>query len=101
MPLTENKKASNAKWDAANLKRMSLAVPVELHERLTDHVGVTGESVNGFLKRAIDETITRDGIRFNYRDPADNTLTKMNQRESDLIADYESLAENGTITLIK
>ena len=61
MPLTEKKKASNAKWDSVNLKRMSLAVPVDLHERMTDHVRVTGESVNGFIKRAIDETITRDG----------------------------------------
>ncbi len=60
MPLTEKKKASNAKWDSVNLKRMSLAVPVELHEKLTAHVKTTGESVNGFIKRAIDETITHD-----------------------------------------
>lgn len=60
MPLTEKKKASNAKWDAANLKRMSLAVPVDLHDRMREHVKETGETVNGFIKRAIDETIIRD-----------------------------------------
>lgn len=60
MALSEKKKASNAKWDAANLKRMSLAVPVDLHERLTAHTQETGESVNGFIKRAIEETISRE-----------------------------------------
>lgn len=58
--MTEKKKASNAKWDAANLKRMSLAVPVDLHDRMQEHVKETGETVNGFIKRAIDETISRD-----------------------------------------
>lgn len=58
--MTEKKKASNAKWDAANLKRMSLAVPVDLHDRMREHVKETGETVNGFIKRAIDETISRD-----------------------------------------
>ena len=60
MPLTDKKKASNAKWDAANLKRMSLAVPVDLHDRMKEHIKSTGETVNGFIKRAIDETIIRD-----------------------------------------
>ena len=60
MPLTDKKKVSNAKWDAANLKRMSLAVPVDLHDRMQEHVKKTGETVNGFIKRAIDETIVRD-----------------------------------------
>lgn len=59
MPLTEKKKASNAKWDSVNLKRMSLAIPVELYDRMTDHI--KGESVNGFIKRAIEEKISRDG----------------------------------------
>ncbi len=60
MPLTDKKKASNAKWDAANLKRTSLAIPVDLYDRMQEHVKVTGETVNGFIKRSIDETISRD-----------------------------------------
>ena len=60
MVLSEKKKASNTKWDAANIKRSSIALPVELHERMEAHTKKTGETKNGFIKRAIDETITRD-----------------------------------------
>lgn len=60
MPLTEKKKASNAKWDSKNLKRISVAMPVELRNRMEKHIEKTGETTNGFVKRAIDETIIRD-----------------------------------------
>ena len=60
VPLSEKKKASNAKWDAENLKRMSLAVPCSLHIKMQEHINQTGESMNGFIKRAIDETISND-----------------------------------------
>lgn len=60
MPLSEKKKASNARWDAANLRRMSLAIPLELYERLKAHTEKRRETTNGFIKRAIDETISRD-----------------------------------------
>ena len=59
-PVTEKKKASNARWDAKNLKRTSLAVPCDRYERMKDHTKTTGETVNGFINRAIDETIERD-----------------------------------------
>ena len=63
MPITEKKKASNTKWDSANLKRISVAMPVELHKRMARHIERTGETTNGFVKRAIDETIIRDDER--------------------------------------
>lgn len=62
MALSEKKKASNAKWDNENLKRMSLAVPVALYERMQARVEQTGESMNGFIKRALIETLDRDGV---------------------------------------
>lgn len=60
MPLSEKKKASNAKWDAENLKRLSLAVPVSLHDRMKEHTEKTGETMNGFIKRAIVETLEKE-----------------------------------------
>lgn len=60
MALSEKKKASNAKWDSENLKRMSLAVPVEMHERMQTRISQTGETMNGFIKRAITETLSRE-----------------------------------------
>lgn len=60
MPLTEKKKASNAKWDAANLKRMSLAVPIERYEQMSQRIKETGETMNGYLNRLIDSDVKSD-----------------------------------------
>ena len=60
LPITEKKKAANARWDSANLKRISVAMPVDLHTRMVRHIKETGETTNKFVKRAIDETIVRD-----------------------------------------
>ena len=60
MPLSENKKAANAKWDAANLSRMSLAVPKEMRERIDAYIARSGETINGFLKRAINECLNKN-----------------------------------------
>ena len=60
MPVSDKKRASNAKWDADNLSRMSLAIPRQLHDRMKAHVQETGETTNGFIRRSIEETIERD-----------------------------------------
>lgn len=57
---TEAQKQSAKKWDAANLDRLSLALPKGDKERIKAHAEERGESVNGFIKRAIDETMKRD-----------------------------------------
>ena len=59
MPLSEKKKASNAKWDAQNLKRMSLAIPIALYERIAIHIAETGETVNGFRRSAIVDRLDK------------------------------------------
>ncbi len=59
---TEAKKKGNRKWDAANLDRLSLAVPKGRKAEIQAHAQGMGETVNGFLKRAIEETIERDKI---------------------------------------
>ncbi len=43
-----------------NLKRIPLDVPKEKYEQIKDHASSRSETVNGFIKRAIDETISRD-----------------------------------------
>ncbi len=57
---TEAKKNSNLKWDTANLDRMSLALPKGSRETIKAHAAARGESVNGFIGRAISETMERD-----------------------------------------
>ena len=63
MPLSEKKKASNAKWDAENLKRLSLAVPCSLYDRMKGYTQKTGETMNGFIKRAINELLAQEDQR--------------------------------------
>lgn len=57
---TEAQKQSARKWDAANLDRLSLALPSGSKDKIKAHAQAMGESVNGFIGRAISETMERD-----------------------------------------
>lgn len=57
---TEARKEGNRRWDAANLDRLSIALPKGEKDVVKAHAESRGESVNGFIKRAIDETMSRD-----------------------------------------
>ena len=57
---TEAQKKSAQKWDAANLDRVSVAMPKGKKDIIKAHAEANSESVNGFINRAIDETMERD-----------------------------------------
>ena len=57
---TEARKEGNRKWDAANLDRLSIALPKGSRDTIKAHATAQGESVNGFIGRAIMETMERD-----------------------------------------
>ena len=57
---TAAQKQSARKWDAANLDRISIAVPKGQKDTIKAHAEARGESVNGFVNRAIAETMERD-----------------------------------------
>ena len=57
---TEARKEGNRKWDAANLDRVSVAMPKGKKDIIKAHAEAHSESVNGFINRAIDEAIERD-----------------------------------------
>ena len=57
---TEAQKRSAKKWDAANLDRISIAVPKGQKDTIKAHAEAHSESVNGFINRAIEETMERD-----------------------------------------
>ena len=44
----------------SKLARVGITMEPEKKQRLQDHAQATGESVNQFVNRAIDETIERD-----------------------------------------
>lgn len=58
MAISEAQRKANQKWDSANLDRLSLAMPKGAKEAVKAFAAAHGESVNGFINRAINETMT-------------------------------------------
>lgn len=48
------------KWNDKAYDRINLTVPKGQKDMIKDHAETRGESVNGFIQRAITETIERD-----------------------------------------
>ena len=59
---TEKKKESNRKWDAANLDRISIALPKGQKELIKEAAAQNGESVNKFIARLIEAELDRLGV---------------------------------------
>lgn len=60
MPLTEKQKQQRINYAKEKLKRVPLDLQKTKYELVKFHAENRGESVNGFIKRAIDETMERD-----------------------------------------
>lgn len=58
---TFNKTAYKNKFISENYDRVNLTVPKGMKEKITEHAKNHSESVNGFINRAIQETMERDG----------------------------------------
>ena len=52
--------ASKNAWNARNYDRINLIVKKGQKQVIQEHTEKTGESVNGFINRAIEETMQRD-----------------------------------------
>ncbi|MCH1971630.1 hypothetical protein MCI89_04615 [Muricomes sp. OA1] len=48
------------KWQSENRERINLVVPKGYKEAVRQHADMTGESVNGYIKKAIDERMERE-----------------------------------------
>ena len=59
-PYTEAKKKANEKWNAANLDRISIAMPKGKKDLIKNHIAGTGETMNAFVNRAIDEALKEE-----------------------------------------
>jgi len=63
--MTESQRRATKKWNDANMKdryyRVSALLPMAQKDKLITHVNNRGESISGFINRAIDETMERDG----------------------------------------
>lgn len=59
---TDAKKEGNRKWDAANLDRISIALPKGQKELIKEAAARNGESVNKFIARLIEAELDSLGI---------------------------------------
>ena len=60
MPLSDKRKESMYKYARENLKRIPLDVQKEKYDQIKVSADTAGETVNGYIKRAIDERMERD-----------------------------------------
>lgn len=62
MPISEKKKASNAKWDKQNMATLGCKVKKEQAERFKQYANEQGKTANALLKDFVMEKIgERDG----------------------------------------
>lgn len=61
-PYTDKKKASNQKWDAANIDRMSVAFKKGMRDRIKAAAAAAGCSANKYIETAVTEKMQRDGL---------------------------------------
>ena len=61
MAVSKSQQKAVHKYVKANYDRMELTVPKGQKDTIKSHAAALGESVNGFIGRAISETMERDG----------------------------------------
>lgn len=60
MTVTEAQKKATTKYKEKNIKRIPLDVQREKYDEIKAAADHAGETVNGFIKKAIDERIERE-----------------------------------------
>jgi len=60
MPISDAQKRATMKYMKSNYDRIELKVSKGKKATLQTHADQRGESLNGFVNRAIDETVERD-----------------------------------------
>lgn len=77
MPATKAQQKAQNKWIEKTYDRINLTVPKGQKDVIKAHAEARGESVNGFIGRAIDETMERD----NTASRAASEATSLHTRE--------------------
>ncbi|MCL1987019.1 MAG: hypothetical protein FWG64_03485 [Firmicutes bacterium] len=73
MPITEAQKKATLKYRAKTYDKFMLEFPKGEREPLKEHASSRGESLAGFIKRAIKETIERDNAPQQAKTAVKNT----------------------------
>ena len=62
MSVTKAQKKATAKYEQLNYDKILVRIEKGKKNVIKNYAESHGESLNGFIKRAIDETIQRDGV---------------------------------------
>ena len=62
MASTEAQKKASVKWQKENYSRIPLDVPKEYHQHLKDVANQNWMTLNGFIKKAIEEKLEREQV---------------------------------------
>ena len=60
MALSESQKKAHKKWDSANVRHIGAVIRLELYNLMSNHIRSTGDSISGFIVKAIIEKLNRD-----------------------------------------
>ena len=60
MPISESQKKAVRKYNQKAYDRLEISVPKGKKADLQEHAAGRGESLNGFVNRAVDEAVERD-----------------------------------------
>lgn len=60
MPKTDAQRRANAKWEAKAYKRLVVRVRVEEFDEISAAIEASGESINGYIMKAIRERMDRE-----------------------------------------
>ena len=69
MPLTKEQMQARYNYAKKNLKRIPLDVQKDKYDTIKAAADMAGESVNGYIKKAIDDRMERDGSPTAAADP--------------------------------
>ena len=61
-PMDKERREYLKKYKKEHLKRISFEMEITKYQRLLNHISTTGESVNGFIKRAVESQIRSDAF---------------------------------------
>lgn len=88
MPVSKSQQKAVHKYVKANYDRMELTVPKGRKDIIKAHAETQGESVNGFINRAIDNQISQD-----LRKGPSGALQGPSEGEKDLSSGREKAQE--------
>ncbi len=89
--MAEKKSKYDIEYAKQNIKRIPLDVQKEHYEKIKSHAESKSESINGFIKRAINETMERD--KDEQSEPEEHEFSP--EFEERLKKAVQSICENG------